>query len=43
VLDHAPGRRPSLVGDPPLQPIPVDPEAGVELWGVVSAVVRPLR
>lgn len=43
VLDHGPGRRPSLVGDPPLQPISVDPEAGVELWGVVSAVIRALR
>ena len=43
ILDHSPGRRPSLVGDPPLHPIAVDPEACVEIWGVVTAVIRQLR
>jgi DNA polymerase V len=43
VLDAGPGRRPSLVGDPSLQPIPIDPETGVDIWGVVSSVIRPLR
>jgi DNA polymerase V len=35
--------RPRLWTDPPGPPIPVDPDSGVELWGVVSAVVRGLR
>ncbi len=32
-----------LVADPPHAPVSLDPEAGIEIWGVVSAVIRALR
>ena len=43
VLDRTPGRPPSLTADPPCAPVLLDPETGIELWGVVSAVIRALR
>jgi DNA polymerase V len=43
VLDRSPGRPPTLVADPAVAPVLLDPEAGIEVWGVVSAVIRPLR
>ncbi len=43
VLELSPGRAPVLVADPPSERIPLDGDAGVELWGVVSAVIRALR
>jgi DNA polymerase V len=38
-----PGAPPQLRADPPTPPQHLDPEGGVEIWGVVSAVVRSLR
>ena len=32
-----------LVADPPHASVSLDPEAGIEIWGVVSAVIRALR
>ncbi len=43
LLDRSPGQPPSLVADHPHAPVLLDPEAAVEVWGVVSAVVRALR
>lgn len=43
LLDRTPGRQPALIADPPHAPVHLDPEAGIEIWGVVSAVIRALR
>lgn len=43
VLDRSPGQPPCLVADPPQAPVLLDPEAGIEIWGVVSSVIRALR
>jgi len=43
MLAMDPGAPPRLLADPPTPPRVLDPEGGVEIWGVVSAIVRTLR
>lgn len=43
LLERSPGRQPMLIADAPVSAMRLDPDAGVELWGVVTAVIRALR
>lgn len=32
-----------LISDPPATPQPLDPDSGIEIWGVISGIIRKLR